>query len=221
MVTKREIMGNLICFTSPCGGSGCTSASMSLARIASAHYEKRVLFLSFDVISEKMAPVFGSEIEHGRVSIGISLGRGNLAQMLTVPVKKDEFGVSYISYPGYFNPFHNISEKDIKRVIEHICSSELFDLLILDIPFGNSISERICLCCEDVILVSGYLEDQKTYLKGFKDMFQREIDSMSKRASLHIFEPSEDKDSFADRDVDLHGQFGAEVRQLAEKLFGS
>ena len=204
-----------VCFTSACGGTGCSSSAVAMARIMSKIHKKRVLVLSFDTMTEKMYPPSAIK-EKPKLDTGLSYGRD---QTLKLPLFADDFGVCYIRDRGFINPFHMLKEKELETVLESIARSKSFDLVILDIPYKMPYSEKLITCCEKVVVVSGYLTVQKKYSDSFIRHLELSIKGLKFRPALFSFSVMEDKDSFDEGEVDIHDQFGAEVRQLADELF--
>ena len=206
-----------VCFTSACGGTGCSSSAIALARIVSKLRKKRVFVLSMDTLSEKMCPPSALK-EPALFDTGLSYGGD---KTLKLSLCKDDFGVRYVHDKGYINPLHMLSERGLETVLESISRSKLYDLVILDLPYKMPLSEKLFSCCEKVVVVSGYLPAQKMHSDAFLRHLELNIKGLKFRPALYSFSPFEDTESFEDGEVDIHDQFGAEVRQLAEELFGT
>ena len=206
-----------VCFTSACGGTGCSSSAVSLARIMSKLRKKRVLVLSLDTLAEKMYPP--SALKTKTVfDTGLQYGRG---QTLKLPLSTDDFGVSYVHDKGFINPFHMLDERALETVLENVSRSRDYDMVILDIPYKMPLSEKLITCCEKVVVVFGYLPYQIKHNDSFLRHLELNIKALKFRPLLYSFAAMEDRESFEDGEVDIHDQFGAEVRQLAEELYGS
>ncbi len=220
---KRKIMENteFVCFTSACGGSGCTSSAVALARICSKLKKEKVLVISLDILSSKMFPLSSAMHSSGVLSTGLTFGKGTGLDVFNIPLCSDEFGVSYVCPESFFNPLHSMSEAELSVFLSTVSSSCKYDLVILDIPFAENISEKLCMCCEKIVAVSGYLPYQRSCSGTLLDHLEKELAGLEFRPLLLEFAPAEDRDSFSGEDVDIHDQFGAEVRQLAEELFSS
>ena len=209
-----------VCFTSPCGGTGCTSSAVAFARIASKIYRKKVLVISFDVMTEKMIPVSATR-PAGKLSTGLFFDPKGRELCFTMPALADDFSVSYLYDRSYINPLHSISEEELKVFLEYVSRSMLYDLAVLDIPYKSLFSEKLFMCCEKTVIVGGYLETQRYYLGSFEERIRQISERLEAKPGVYIFNPMEDPESFSRGDVDIHDQFGAEVRELAEELFGS
>lgn len=215
-------MGNrieLICFTGVFGGAGCTSSARALARIACKLYKKRVLCLSFDCLSIKMAP-----LQRNGASAKAWLSR--IAAGQTEAIKddnfyvRDDFGVCYISDKYFFNPLPESLPEDIRAVFEALNDSGCFDCLIIDLPYKYEICDHAAGFCSSIYIVDPYYAHSKGPSMALMEHFKSCLRSnVSSEPRIKIFSPMEDKESFYDSDVDIHGQFGAEVRELASELF--
>ncbi|MBO4819205.1 MAG: hypothetical protein J5528_03605 [Firmicutes bacterium] len=206
-----------VCFTSACGGTGCSSSAVALARIMTKLHKRKVLVLSLDTMTEKMYPPSAVK-EKPLLDTGLSCGR---EQTLKLPLSADDFGVSYVRDKGFINPFHLIKERDLETVLENISRSKAYDMVILDIPYKMPFSEKLITCCEKVVVVSGYLPYQIKHNGSFLKHLELNIKALKFRPVLYNFTAMEDAESFEGGEVDIHDQFGAEVRQLADKLYGS
>lgn len=220
---KRKIMENtaFVCFTSACGGSGCTSSAVALARICSKLKKEKVLVISLDILSSKMFPLSSAMHSSGVLSTGLTFGKGTGLDVFNIPLQSDEFGVSYACPESFFNPLHSMSETELSVFLSALSSSGRYDLVILDIPFAENISERLCMCCEKIVVVTGYLPYQRSCSRVLLNRFEKDVAGLEFEPLLFEFAPAEDRDSFSGEGVDIHDQFGAEVRQLAEELFSS
>ena len=212
-------MGINIAFISACGGTGCTSASRAFARICSKLLKKQVIVLSLDMLSAKTFPASAGKDNVGLLDTGVPYGKYGQSGTLCIPLVKDDHGVFYIKDPAFFNPLHSLTGIELTGLLERV--SELFDLSVIDIPFNNCMSEALCMCCEKTVVVSGYLPSQRTYAPLLLKQLKSYAQSMPQRPQVVLFALEEDKESFTEDDVDIHDQFGAEVRKLAEELFGA
>lgn len=210
---------DLICFTGVFGGAGCTSSTRTLARIATKLYKKNVLCLSFDSLSLKMAP-----LQMPACSAKAWLSKVCSGQIEAVKDEqyyvKDDFGVFYVSDKYFFNPIPECVPEDIRTVFEAIKNSGCFDCLVIDLPYKYKICDFSAGFCSSIYIVEPYYTHSKgpcaALMEHFKHCFCSNGNSGPR---IKIFSPMEDKESFYDSDVDIHGQFGAEVRELASELF--
>ncbi len=204
-----------ICFISPCGGSGCSSAAFSLARIARKIFRRRVLVLSLDTLAEKMLPpsAAGRKSESLPAHIVQSLGRGVRADLVS-----DDYSVSYITGKGYLNPLRSLTAEELNVFLEELSGSELFDLVVLDVPYQSGISETVAMCCEKIVAVYGYLPSQISLGAAFRRRLETVSKDLVHKPKIYSFSPMEDSDSFSGGEADIHDQYGAEVRELADQL---
>ena len=95
-----------------------------------------------------------------------------------------------------------------------------YDLVVLDVPLNSKTSEKLGLCCERLVNVWGYTPSAQEIGNIFHDHLVKLSSSLSLESRIYIFSPMEDDESFSEGYVDIHGQFGAEVRILAEEMYG-
>ena len=210
-----------ICFTSPLGGCGCSSAAWTLGRIASKIFKRKVLIISLESLKIKLLPRSAVRSEKGNIFSGIYCGSSNYGMALEFPLYRDEFGVSYMASEEYFNPLCNISEDELNSFFETISSSNEFDLVILDIPLRRPSFEKYIFCCEKAVIISGYIREKRWVSDDFLAHLESDASELKESPVFFKFAAEEEKESFTDDDVDIHGQFGAEVRELADELFTS
>ena len=207
-----------VCFTSACGGSGCSSAARTFARICSKILKKRVLLISLDLMSEKSLPVSAGSRYLKDLCTDIPFGNG--CAKISFGIYADEFGVSYLRGEGFINPLHDLSDLQLDAFLSKLAGTGDWDLAVLDIPFRNRNSELLCMCCEKIVAVKGYLPSQSGPSDSLFARLRGHIEKLDEKPELYAFSPMEDAESFGEDDVDIHDQFGAEVRLLAEELFG-
>lgn len=204
-------------FTSDVGGAGTSSAAVVFSRIASALWGKRILVVSFDGISRKMAPVRN----RGSYAKGLFVTLRSDQTGKEIPEEylcRDEFGVAYVTDAGFFNPLSELSAEDLYFCMNRIALSGQFDAVVLDYPFQSLRSVEISSLCEKIVVCCGRNCTGKTDRQTFRENFLKYAEEMPEKPLLHFFNPDEDRESFAEDIVDIHGQFGAEVRELAAEL---
>ena len=206
-------------FTSAAGGSGCTSCGVLLARTAAGVFKKRVLFLGLDALSCKAAPKSVNRLSSKRMFTKLLDDNADFDALLKACISTDDFGVCYAADTSFYNPFLLISKAELLCLLRRIAESDSFDVVILDIPFKNSLAEELCSCCEDLIVVSGYRTSQTACNNDLYMHLDFHIKSLVNRPKMLIFASVNDPESFDGSEVDIHGQLGTEVRRLAEELF--
>ena len=82
----------------------------------------------------------------------------------------------------------------------------------------NNIAEEICICCERIIVLNGFRSTQIGPNSELYSYLNKYIQNLMFKPELSIFSPMEDNESFNGEEVDIHGQFGAEVRSLVSEL---
>ncbi len=203
-------------FTSTVGGAGTSSTAVVFSRITAKLWGKKLLLISFDGISSKMSPVCGAG---GFVKeIFVSLRSGGDAGKLLETAARDEFNVSYLTDAGYFNPLPELSADDLNYCMDKISSCGIFDIVVLDFPFRGIRAVEWSSLCEKVVFCTGRSVSGKADKDGFCRSMELFTAEMPEKPSFLFFTPGEDPESFSEGIVDIHGQFGAEVRELASEL---
>lgn len=125
----------VLMFGSPCGGMGCSTVAAACAK----HFAiqgKRVLYLDLDPCGD--ADIFFSgEGQSGLSELIFALKRkkSNLLIKLESCVRQDASGVCFYSRAQNVWDVLELTVEEIVQLIEEIKLSDLYDLIILDIPF--------------------------------------------------------------------------------------
>lgn len=194
-----------VAFTSGCGGIGTTSAALVLGRSLSRLCEKKVLFVSFDLISSK-AGSFG--METAALYDLYSKPDGNFEELL----KSDEYEMCFLSCNSYINPFC-VGLKAAESFV--LDASHNYDYVIIDVPCNSKEGLLFLSCCEDVIVNFG---NGDSYVGRICGAFADFLKILCPESRISHLEYGYDEASFEDGRVDIHGEFGSEVRAFAEKL---
>ena len=175
---ERENMGINIACISACGGAGCTSAARALARITSKILKKIVLVISLDVLSSKTVPSTARERPAGMLDLGTFFGSLGTPGF-KLPLFLDDYGVSYASGDGFYNPLHALQEQEIARMLERF--SELYDLTVIDLSLKDPLSVKLSMCCEKTVVIAGYLPSQAAISAPFYSQVKRIASAMPEK----------------------------------------
>jgi hypothetical protein len=212
-------------FTSGVGGSGTTSLAVAAGRILSRLLETQVLLASFD----RFASESDFRFEPGSLSVGQCLYRitgedpipGN---MFPGCLQKDAYDLRRLGGAGEENPLCFAGEEDLYRLFRHIASCGSFRHVLLDIPSGISSWKSLMRMCERQIVNFGWRACRHGPSAALEDALRElsEGDGIDPERRIFPFRPLEDPDSFlrdpGGIDVDIHGQFGSEVRSLVDRM---
>jgi len=207
--------------TSAAGGSGLTSLSICLARTIKRMMQDakcEILVLSFDALSSKTAPPNLERMSVKRLLTRLMGGVGQYKELSFTQLSKDEFGVNYFADSSFYNPLNVLNVDELLCLLNTISESKLFDYVILDIPFTCFNSMQQASCCEKLIINNGYLENQKAINTKLYTSVKKYINNLDETPDLFTFTPIEDRDSFNENGVDLHGQYAAMVREFATQF---
>lgn len=204
-------------FTSTDGGVGTSSAAAVFSRISAKLGNLRTLVIGFDGLSHKMSPVKSGGEYVKNTFLDIRQGK-RADEVLEDAVVKDEFGVAFLTDAGFFNPLPMLDSDDLYFCMDQIAGSKLYDIVILDFPFRSIEAVKISSMCEYLVFCSDYRKNGRASAELFRKAFEGFSSDMPAKPGLIIFSPEEDRESFSSWGADLHGQFGAEVRELASEL---
>ena len=202
-----------IAVSSACGGVGTSSLAVALGRVLTRLYERKVLYVSFDFLADKSMMQGGAGrrdfLEYYQKTIQPN---GSQSIDFIKDIVTDFYGLDYFKCDEGINPLNF----NIDNLPEFIMSLNMnYDALILDVPCSNITGLKLFPVCEDIVVNYGISRPhQKKYCDNFTDFLGR----VSPQSVLHRFSCGFDEFSFRDGDVDIHGEFGAEVRKLAEEI---
>lgn len=222
LATKEEIdMSNteFIGITSVSGGSGNTSLCICLSRILTSLFGKRVLCLNLDGLSHKMQPKNIEKNYTQKLMTEFYSFDGSWSKDIEACISKDDFSVSYLADKGFLNPVYHWEEYELHCFLDYLSESEMFDVVILDIPFTGYECVKNLVCCEKIIVCKGYTDFQKKQNDLLLEHFYEFVSMCEIPPNIYTFEPLPDLESFSDsNEADMHGQYAAEVRRLASQL---
>ncbi len=198
-----------IAFTSSCGGVGTSSLAIAAGRILSRLYELRVLYINFDRLSDKCGPEGGADRSDFFKPVVLDC---NWSSFKDRAIVKDEYELSYLKCKEITNPLQS-GVNNPQLLLERM--SKEYDVVLLDIPFSSVCLEEFLPLCEHVVLCYGtagpaeykYIDLTKAFLK---DCFSRTV--------IYEFFCERDEYSFEDTGPDIHGEYGAHVRELLSRI---
>ena len=202
-VKKQHEMeeGSKLCaFISGAGGSGTTSSAIAVGHIYTELYGFKTLYLCFDRLAVKSglaAPDSLSNVYD--MVIGQEETAGNV-------FARDSEGLYYMGTEGMFNPLGYLDGVMAIRLIERL--SERFERIVLDIPFNWEGSSDLLDICDSIAVCFGWQQERWElsealfgYYSGIRE---------------RIFALRTQFDEFGTDDI--YGQFGSEVRALAQQI---
>lgn len=209
-----KLESKLIGITSGCGGVGTSSLALVLGRSLSRLFEKRVLLLSFDLLSVKNFASGGKDrLEFYGLYQSLVNNSDNQDEIAIEDyIVSDEYGLNYIKSESGINVFFT-GFNDIELLLEKF--SSVYDVIILDIPSCQLKGLTLLPNCDAVIMNYG-IAKQHQYI--YCDEYLSFIRTFCPDSSIEKFTSSEDHVGFMDGEADIHGEFGSEVRRLAQKL---
>ena len=196
-------------FSSGCGGSGQSSSAIALGRIYSRLYGFKTVYVSFDRFSFGRSHT-DADLPDLEKLVYHLMSDGSLSrEQIMDTVSEDEYGLSGFRIRSGANPLCTGEFKYLYGFLLAIAESGLFERAVLDIPYNHVFAGELLSLCEKKIIVCGPDERSRVlsdtalaFFPGKKELLFHEQDEFS----------------FDDGVVDIHGQFGAEVREIAEKI---
>jgi len=203
--------------TSGCGGCGTSSLAIALGRILSRLKGMNVLYVTFDFMSSKCEHPGGMT---RRDYYDFYLGKTINSEVESLDYKsdvlfktvKDSYGLNYLKSDDYINPMLSCYEEIETFLVDFNIQ---YDLVILDIPCNSMVGLKITRLCEDIIINEGIC---KPFQKIYCEQHLKFLKNIAVDSKFTIFTAGFDENSFNNGDVDIHGEFGSEVRALAENL---
>ena len=127
--------GNIIVFSSPCGGAG-TSTMAAACAVNIAKREKKVLYLNFEKFgsSDCCFSAVG-QFDLSDIIFSLKSKKGNLPVKLESCVKQDESGVYFFSQPKVALDMLELSYNDMMQLLTEIKISGEYEYIVLDVDF--------------------------------------------------------------------------------------
>jgi len=213
-----EASSRFIGITSACGGVGTSSLAVTLGRILSRLNEKNVLYISFDCLPSKCEVKSGMS-RRDIYDIYCKAGNGDFNACISTEEKiisdfivKDDYGLNYLKVEAKINPFHKGIPDNDGFLLQ--CNLN-YEFVILDVPSGSFAGVSVFNLCEDLIVNEGIA---KPYQKKYCDDCYELLKILAPASRLHRFAAGIDAASFENGNVDIHGEYGSEVRKLVTQL---
>ena len=190
----------LIGVCSGTGGSGTTSTALALGHIYSQLYGLRALYLSFDTLSEKC----GSQMP-GALRGVYSLAFGEEDSKADC-IYRDALGLYRMGTEGEINPCSFLDGRSAVSMLAKL--SKRFERIIADVPVCAAAAFDILDACDSIAVCFGWQEERQHSGLVLSDYIKRS------RGGVLSFAPDYDECGTED----IYGQFGSEVRELAQRL---
>lgn len=198
-----------IAVTSFCGGVGTSSLAVAIGRILSRLHDLNVLYIACDRLSEKCGPEGGADRSDFFKATVLNCSWNDFIERA---VAKDEYELSYIKCNEIINPLQG-GLKLPRLFLER--ASKGYDVVILDIPSNSVCAGDFLPLCEHIVLcygTAGVVECK------YIDLAADILKECFPKAFLHEFFCEHDEYSFEDGSPDIHGEYGAHVRELIRRI---
>lgn len=172
----------VIAFTSPCGGTGCSTMAASCAMYFSLQ-GKKVLYLNLEKYGSADA-FFAAEgqFDMSDIIFALKSKKANLSLKLESCVKQHSSGVNFYSQPKIVLDMMEVTCEDIIRLLSEIKLTCMYDYIILDLDFGlDKDSLKIYRQAHSVVWVGdGATESNMKIFRAYNALCTLEVDSDSK-----------------------------------------
>lgn len=213
-------------FTSGSGGVGTSTSAVILGRILSRLYSRKTLYIAFER-SNPFDYAFSFEspnlpLDH--LLYRISTGDCACFKLINEYAGKDSYGLYAMSVQSCLNPLALGTEDDVFQLLSVIAEYGNYDRVVLDVPFDFVYWKNIMRLCEKQVIHYGFREHCHVASDRAKGEMEElcELDHINAEDRILELRTLRDEDSFIISehgfDVDIHGQLGAEVRELADRL---
>jgi len=226
-LSRREaIQTKFIGVTSGSGGTGTSSLAVCMGRILSRLYGKEVLYLSFEAYKPTNYSFSfnccGASMD--KLLYGLAGKKESDMELLDAYTSEDPFALKCIAHVSNLNPLIYTEEEDIYDLLYYLATVGKFEMIILDVPCSLLHYANVMNMCEKKVVNFGFRAQCQIPSEIVKSELEELCDfaSQGKQEQVYEFRPLQDDDSFfpleSGFDVDIHGQFGAEVRGLVDSL---
>lgn len=212
--------------TSGAGGTGTSSLAVCIGRILARLYTKSVLYVSFEACKPLSYAFSFRESAYciNELLYQLSSGQSNKFSVLDKYLSEDSFSLKCIGNTSNMNPLLKTEEDDIYHFLHFLACCGMFDTVVLDVPCSFSHYTDIMKMCEKQIVNFGCKQHchfpSSMLLSDLEEGCS--LDCMEAKDRVFQFVPLLDEASFIltekGFDVDIHGQFGAEVRTLVNSM---
>ncbi len=212
-------------FTSGVGGSGTSSLALAAGRILARLYRSDVLLISFDGFAVRDNRSEGeSSTSLRELLYRIACGEGLTTELLQTHCRKDAYDLYQLGGADRMNPLCRADAEELYRLLRQIALSRAYQKVLLDIPPAFSCWKELMRMCEKKVVNFGFL-GHRSGPSGCQTEVLRECcldDGAEPDGSVYVFRPMEDPVTFlperCPEGVDIHGQFGSEVRALVDRM---
>lgn len=204
--------------TSGAGGSGTSSLAIVLGRSLARIRQQNVMLIEFGRFASDGGV---SDIgEAARFFYRVMAGEPAVSGLLDACTYTDSYGLKRFHRAGCENPLWTAGEDESFRLLKFIAKYAGCSHIVLDIPPSTRQSRTLMRVCEYQIVNYGWQHhrfEASTELEGvLRQVCER--DGLDPERIVASFQPMEDPYSFQGSEVDIHGQFGAEVRALVDRM---
>ncbi len=199
-----------VAMTAGCGGCGLSSSAIALGRIYSRLYGFRTLYVSLSRLCRQAFydSAQGQDAYRADSLVMQILSGSADRSAIERCVQKDEYGLHHFTTSSLLNPFCLTGAEQQLSLLAALCAEGGFERTILDIPPDHPALFELLAASEKRAVVFGPDETRR-------GCCERLLSAVPGAAELvHEWDP----DSFGPEGADIHGQFGAEVRELAQRL---
>ena len=218
----------MLVMTSACGGSGQTAAALTLARILSSSYGKRVLYLNGESMNSS-----GCYLpDHGAGNRSISDFIFHLFQKEKTKESKwarsyllqDSYGVHYFPTSSGVNAFCGLTPAETLLLIDTLKTQCQMDLILLDLESGlTEQTLTIVQACDGILLMEGADPVSQWKRENFQQILEQMVSSGSRIWIQSVLLPR-DPQSFVAKgsiiEILMHQDYGSAAHHLAEQVEG-
>jgi|GEM_PF-2093516 len=204
--------------TSGAGGCGTSSLAIVLGRSLARLRQQNVMLIEFS----RFAPDGGvSDIgEAARLFYRVMAGETAVSGLLDACTHTDSYGLKRFHRAGCENPLWTAGGDESFRFLKFIAQYAGCTHIVLDIPPSTRQSRTLMRVCEHQIVNYGWQHHRFEASAELEGVLRQvcERDGLDPERIVASFQPMEDPYSFQGSEVDIHGQFGAEVRALVDRM---
>lgn len=212
-------------FTSGVGGSGTSSLAQAAGRILARLYRANVLLISFDGFTVcDSTPGTDERTSLRELLYRIACGESVTTDLLQIHCRRDPYGLYRLSGTDRINPLCRTDPEELYRLMRQIAQSGAYQRVLLDVPPAIFFWKELMRMCEKKIVNFGF-HDHRSAPSCLQQEVLRECcleDGTEPDTGIYVFCSMEDPATFLPEHwsdgVDIHGQFGSEVRALVDRM---
>jgi hypothetical protein len=204
--------------TSGAGGSGTSSLAVVLGRSLARIRQQNVMLIEFGrFASDEGVPDIG---EGARFFYRVMADEPMVPGLFDVCTHTDSYGLKRFRRAGCENPLWAAGEDENFRLLRFVAQYAGCSHIVLDIPPSTRQSRTLMRVCEHQIVNYGWQHHRFAESAALERALRQvcERDGLDPERIIVSFQPMEDPYSFQGSEVDIHGQFGAEVRALVDRM---